>query len=78
MKPSDYKPIKGFYDLRNWVIPAKDFMKLWNVQKFLFKCEENRRAGKYKNDPILLEGVKLLSEQYQEVLFSYPNVGGFE
>lgn len=77
LKTVDYKPIPGFFDLRNWNIPIKDFLKLWNTQKYLFQCEQNRRNGLYKNMPNELEKVKQLSGEYQQTLFSYPNIGEF-
>ena len=57
----EYQPLQGFYDLRNWDIPKKDFLKLWNIQKYLFQCEQNRQKGLYKNMPNELEKVKNLS-----------------
>lgn len=73
----EYQPLQGFYDLRNWDIPKKDFLKLWGIQKYLFQCEQNRQKGLYKNMPNELEKVKNLSAEYQQTLFSYTNVGGF-
>lgn len=75
---SIYTPLQGFYDLRNWDIPKNDFAKLWNIQKFLFKCEQDRRKGKYKHNPLELQKVKQASAEYQQLLFSYQNIGGYE
>ena len=41
----EYQPLQGFYDLRNWDIPKKDFLKLWGIQRYLFQCEQNRQIG---------------------------------
>ena len=73
----EYQHLQGFYDLRNWDIPQKDFLKLWGIQKYLFQCEQNRQKGLYENMPNELEKVKNLSAEYQQTLFSYTNVGGF-
>ena len=74
----EYQPLKGFYDLRNFNIPNNDFLKLWDIQNYLFQCEQNRLKGFYKNMPNELEKVKNLSAEYQQALFSYTNVGDFK
>lgn len=73
----EYQPLQGFYDLRNWEIPKKDFLKLWSIQRYLFQCEQNRQKGMYRDMPHELEKVKNLSAEYQQTLFSYVNIGGF-
>ena len=73
----EYQPLQGFYDLRNWDIPKKDFLKLWSIQRYLFQCEQNRQKGLYKNTPNELDKIKNLSAEYQQTLFSYTNVGSF-
>ena len=72
----EYKPLQGFYNLRNWDLPKKDFFKLWRIQRYLFQCKQNRQKGMYKDMPHELEKVKNLSAEYQQALFSYKNVGG--
>ena len=74
LKAKDYTPIDGFFDLREFDIPAREFMKLWRTQIFLSSCEKNRREGRYKDMPNELNEVKELSAQYQQVLFSYPRL----
>ncbi len=73
----DYRPLKGFYDLRNWDIPKGDFLKLWGIQQYLFTCEQNRLKGRYKDNAYELDKIRNLSGEYQQVLFSYKNIGGF-
>jgi len=68
-KVEDYQPYNGFYDLRDFDIPKKEFLKLWNLQQFLYQAEEQRKRG-YKHPQI--QGIKDLSAQYQQILFSYP------
>ncbi|HBG40259.1 MAG TPA: hypothetical protein DDW85_02445 [Porphyromonadaceae bacterium] len=71
-KIEDYTPIPGFLDLREFVIPKTEFLKLWNMQRYLSKCEENREEGKYKDSPDELDKIRRLSAEYQQALFSYP------
>lgn len=68
---NDYVAIDGFYDLREFDIPKKDFMKLWGVQKFLYKVEQNRRKGFVHPQ---IKDVKNLSVKYQQALFQYPQI----
>lgn len=70
-KSKDYTPINGFYDLRDYDIPEREFVKLWRMQEYLSTCERNRREGKYKDMPHELKKVKELSAKYQQALFSY-------
>lgn len=44
-KIKDYCLYDGFYDLREFDIPDKDFLKLWTVQQFLYEVEERRKRG---------------------------------
>lgn len=67
----EYIPLKGFYDLRAFKIPAKVFNQLWKIQRFLFQVETERRAGKIHPQ---INEVRNLSGQYQSILFRYPIV----
>lgn len=69
MKIKDYQPLKGFYDLRAFKIPTKDFRKLWGIQKFLFNREQERLKGKIHPQ---IDEIRNFSAQYQQTLFSYP------
>ena len=70
-KISNYQPLKGFLDLRNFDISNKDFLKLWRIQRYLFQCEENRQKGFYKNMSTEFEKVKDLSAEYQQTIFEF-------
>jgi len=65
----DYKPIQGFYDLREFKIGKRDFLKLWKVQKFLCKKQKQRQEGFISN--LEWEKLKEFSAKYQAVLFSF-------
>lgn len=69
MNISQYQPLDGFYDLRAFDIPAKEFIKLWRVQKFLYNVEMQRRAGKIHPQ---IKEVRDFSAKYQQALFQYP------
>lgn len=64
-----YVPLEGFYDLRAFDIPDKEFMKLWNIQRFLYQVEQERRAGKIHPQ---IEEVRDFSGKYQAALHQYP------
>ena len=69
----DYKPYKGFYDLRDYDIPLKIFLKLWNIQDMLSHMTE--RAEYFKEFlPIQWEKAKEVSASYQQVLFRYKKL----
>ena len=66
----DYKPYKGFYDLRDWGMPAKVFRKLWEVQDML--NHYNTHADYFKKyHPVMWEKAKEMSADYQQILFSF-------
>ena len=67
----EYTPFDGFYDLREFDIPKKIFIKLWKVQKFLYVSEQNRKKGMYRHMKEELYKVKELSAHYQQILLSY-------
>ena len=69
-KTEDYKPIEGFFDLRNWKLPKKVFMSLWRTQELLNFT--NKRSEYYKKFlPIEWQKAQELSANYQQLLFSY-------
>ena len=67
---TDYKPFNGFYDLRDYNLPKKEFRKLWKIQEYLHHVETNKKYFKTmaKN---MWEEAKQLSANYQQCLFSY-------
>lgn len=71
---SRYTPIKGFYDLRNWDIPKKDFLSLWNIQKQLASYMGKEKYFK-KYEPAQWGKLKELSVLYQQALFNYKMIG---
>jgi len=68
-KKSKYKPLPGFYDLRAFNIPSNEFIKLWGIQKFLYKVEMERKAGVIHPQ---IEEIREFSAKYQQSLFQYP------
>ena len=66
---NDYEPIDGFYDLRDFNIPTKEFPKFVRVQKCLASYERARKSGTRISNQ-----VKELSAQYQQALFAYENI----
>ena len=38
----EYKPYKGFYDLREFKLTKRKFHKLWRIQDRLHEMEENK------------------------------------
>jgi hypothetical protein len=69
MSNTTYVPLNGFYDLRAFKIPRKQFKQLWNIQKFLYGVETQRRAG---NIHPQINEIRQFSADYQQVLFQYP------
>ena len=70
MRFSDYKPYKGFYDLRNFDMPIKMFRKLWKIQDTLFEMNQNKEYYKEWH-PAQWQKAQLLSADYQQILFQY-------
>lgn len=62
----NYSPIPGFYDLRNFDIPVKEFPAFVHVQKFLARWEKARESGQ-----IVPSEVRNVSGQYQQSLIAY-------
>lgn len=71
LKIENYKPYKGFYDLRKYKLPKKVFRKLWKVQKTLSYMSQNAKYFK-KWHPVQWQKAQELSAEYQRMLFSYP------
>jgi hypothetical protein len=70
MERENYVEIKGFYDLREYNIPDKIFIKLWRIQKYLKHVEDHKLYFK-KLNVNLWEKAKVLSGEYQQVLASF-------
>lgn len=70
-QPENYKPFKGFYDLREYNLPKSIFQKLWDIQFALNDMVERQDYYK-KMLPIQWEKAKEVSANYQHILFSYP------
>jgi len=68
---SQYQPLSGFYDLRAFDIPEKEFIKMWGIQKFLYGVEMQRRAGRIHPQ---INEVREFSAKYQQALFQYQVV----
>lgn len=65
----DYIGFDGFYDLRAFAIPKREFNKLAKVQSFLFSVEQRRIKGIIHPQ---INEIRELSANYQQVLFSFP------
>ncbi len=67
-KIEDYKPYKGFYDLREVKLTKRLFSKLWRIQDML--SHMNERADYFKKwHPNQWQKAKELSAEYQHILF---------
>ena len=64
-----YKPFKGFYDLRDYEIPDKEFIKLWSIQEFLSDVRDKKEYYK-KYSPYQWEYIKEISANYQQILLN--------
>jgi len=64
-----YKPYKGFYDLREFKLPKKTFVRLWRFQDILFHMTENHEYYQ-KWHPFQWEAAQELSAKYQSILFA--------
>ncbi len=69
IKQLEYQPIQGFYDLREYDLSAKDFEKLWKIQRAL-KFIEDRKAYYMKFDLNTWQKAQIASAEYQQILFS--------
>lgn len=70
-KIEDYEPIYGFYDLRDFEIPEKDFQDLWKLQLYLNNYQENKNIHSLAF-PELWSLLKETATEYQTKLLSYP------
>ena len=61
----DYKPTNGFYDLRDFELTNKEFIRAWRVQDFLI--EVRNRQDEYKNGGQWQE-IQEVSAQFQMTL----------
>jgi hypothetical protein len=68
----DYKPYKGFYDLREYNLPKEIFIKFWNVQDYLNHVNERKQYFMEK-DKITWRKSQELSANYQMCLASYDH-----
>jgi len=66
----EYKPYRGFYDLREYDLPKRVFQKLWDIQWTLSDMVERQDYYK-KYLPIQWEEAKEVSACYQQILFRY-------
>lgn len=66
-----YKPIEGFYDLREYSLPKEIFIKLWRTQLFLKSYQDDKDKYIHTN-PDLWQRLKEISGEYQHELLKYP------
>jgi len=64
-----YKPYKGFYDLREFKLPKKTFVRLWKFQAILSEMSESSEYYR-KWHPFQWEAAQDLSAKYQSILFA--------
>jgi len=64
----NYKPYKGFYDLREYNLPERLFRRLWIIQDMLSHMSERMDYFK-KWHPRQWQKAKELSAYYQQILF---------
>ena len=64
----NYKPYIGFYDLREFNLSKKDFLKFWNIQDYLNHVNERKEYFKTM-DKITWRKAQELSANYQQCLF---------
>ena len=67
-KQTDYTPPPGFFDLRKFDIPKKQFDELAYIQRLLWGWEKHRRAGHSVPQE---QELRKLSGDYQRCLFQY-------
>jgi hypothetical protein len=48
----DYKPYKGFYDLREFNLNKRDFIKAWGLQEVIYLANKKKEYYK-KYDPLM-------------------------
>ena len=70
---SDYTPLKGFYDLKDFNIPPKQFNSFVSVQKFLARQEKNKKYIK-EHSPNEWQKIQNLAAQYELALFEFERV----
>ena len=63
----EYKPYKGFYDLREFKLTKRKFHKLWRIQDRLHEMEENKTYYQ-KWHPAQWGKAKEVSAGYQALL----------
>jgi len=70
-----YKPYRGFYDLREFKLPKKTFVRLWKIQDILSDMTENSEYYR-KWHPFQWEAAQELSAKYQSILFGKRKMKG--
>lgn len=66
-KIENYKPYKGFYDLREFVLSKRIFRKLWYIQDILNEMNTNKKY--YKKWHIgQWQKAQEISANYQQIL----------
>ncbi len=72
-KIENYKPYKGFYDLRKFDLPKKLFRLLWYIQNTLHAMNANKKY--YKRWHIgQWQKALSVSAAYQQILFRYKRL----
>jgi len=66
----NYKPYKGFYDLREYDLPKKIFLKFWNIQDYLNHVNERKQYFKEMDKTTWRKALEL-SADYQMCLDIY-------
>ena len=70
MNIEDYKAYIGFYDLKDFILPKRIFIKLWRIQDLLAHMRD--KAEYYKRwHPNQWQKAKEICAQYQQILFQH-------
>lgn len=69
-RTAEYTPPPGFLDLRDWALPKRVFMRLWEVQKWLYHVEKHKTYFQ-EYDPVTWAKAQEVAGAYQAELFRY-------
>lgn len=70
---SNYKPYKGFFDLRDFDLTKEEFISFWQAQSFLY--DVNKRMDIYKKS-FQWEQIKEFAARYQVKLLEKESKQG--
>ncbi len=65
----EYSPYPGFYDLRDFILPKRLFIKLWGIQDMLYHMQILSKYYK-KWHPGQWKRAKEINATYKQILFN--------